>query len=54
MTSVTSVTATTTHSQLSEAELEKAGISDEFVRLSVGIEGIEDILADLDQALEQV
>jgi O-acetylhomoserine (thiol)-lyase len=46
--------ATTTHSQLSEDELVKAGISDDFVRLSVGIEGIDDILADLDQALEQV
>ena len=46
--------ATTTHSQLSEEELEKAGISDDFVRLSIGIEGIDDILADLEQALEQV
>ena len=46
--------ATTTHSQLSEDELVKAGISDDFVRLSVGIEGIDDILADLEQALGQV
>jgi OAH/OAS sulfhydrylase len=46
--------ASTTHSQLSEEELGKAGISDDFIRLSIGIEGIEDILADLDQALEQV
>jgi len=46
--------ASTTHSQLSEEELAKAGISDDFVRLAVGIESIEDILADLDQALGQV
>ena len=46
--------ATTTHSQLGAEELERAGISEEFVRLSVGIEDIDDILADLDQALERV
>ena len=46
--------ASTTHSQLSEDELVKAGISDDFVRLAVGIESIEDILADLEQALEKV
>ena len=46
--------ATTTHSQLSADELERAGISEEFVRLSVGIEDIDDIVADLDQALERV
>jgi O-acetylhomoserine (thiol)-lyase len=42
---------TTTHSQLNEAELEKAGVSQDMVRLSVGIEHIDDILADIDQAL---
>ena len=46
--------ASTTHSQLSAEELDRAGISEEFVRLSVGIENIDDIIADLDQALEQV
>jgi len=46
--------ASTTHSQLSEEELVRAGIGPDFVRLSVGIEDIDDILADLDQALEQV
>ena len=46
--------ASTTHSQLSEDELVKAGISDDFVRLAVGIEDIDDIIADLEQALEQV
>ncbi|MDZ4169276.1 MAG: O-acetylhomoserine aminocarboxypropyltransferase/cysteine synthase [Coriobacteriia bacterium] len=43
--------ASTTHSQLSGDELERAGIGEDFVRLSVGIEAVEDILADLDQAL---
>ncbi|MDF1581203.1 MAG: O-acetylhomoserine aminocarboxypropyltransferase/cysteine synthase [Desulfuromonadales bacterium] len=43
--------ATTTHSQLSEAEQLSAGVSPDFVRVSVGIEDIDDILADLDQAL---
>ncbi|MBK8294096.1 MAG: O-acetylhomoserine aminocarboxypropyltransferase/cysteine synthase [Solirubrobacterales bacterium] len=43
--------ATTTHSQLDEGELADAGVSDDLVRLSVGIENIDDILADIDQAL---
>ncbi len=43
--------ATTTHAQLSADELLAAGVSDDFIRLSVGIESIEDILADLEQAL---
>jgi O-acetylhomoserine (thiol)-lyase len=46
--------ATTTHSQLNDEELVRAGIGPDFVRLSVGIESIEDILADLDQALQEV
>ncbi len=46
--------ASTTHSQLSDEELVKAGIGDDFIRLSVGIESIDDILADLEQALERV
>ncbi len=44
--------ATTTHSQLSEDAQRDAGISPEMVRLSVGIEDIDDILADIDQALK--
>jgi O-acetylhomoserine (thiol)-lyase len=44
--------ATTTHSQLDEAELALAGVTQDMVRLSVGIEHIDDILADIDQALE--
>jgi O-acetylhomoserine (thiol)-lyase len=43
--------ATTTHSQLSPQEQLAAGVSDNYVRLSVGIEHIDDILADLEQAL---
>ena len=43
--------ATTTHQQLSPEEQRHAGISPEFVRVSVGLEDIDDILTDLDQAL---
>jgi O-acetylhomoserine (thiol)-lyase len=43
--------ASTTHSQLSEEELAAAGVAPDAVRLSVGIEHIDDLLADLDQAL---
>ena len=43
--------ATTTHSQLNEDQLLAAGIPPELVRLSIGIEHIDDILADIDQAL---
>jgi O-acetylhomoserine (thiol)-lyase len=43
--------ASTTHQQLSEADQKAAGITPDLVRLSVGIEDIEDILWDLDQAL---
>ena len=43
--------ASTTHRQMSAKEQEKAGVRPEMIRLSVGIEHIDDILADLDQAL---
>ena len=43
--------ASTTHRQLAPAELEKAGVSEDMVRLSIGIEHIDDIIADLEQAL---
>jgi O-acetylhomoserine (thiol)-lyase len=46
--------ASTTHRQLGPDELAKAGVSPGMVRLSVGIEHIDDLLADLDQALAQV
>ena len=42
--------ASTTHSQLSGEQLTAAGVSDDMVRLSIGIEDIEDIIADLEQA----
>jgi O-acetylhomoserine (thiol)-lyase len=43
--------ASTTHQQLSDAELERSGVSPELIRLSVGLETVEDLLWDLDQAL---
>ena len=46
--------ASTTHRQLSPAELQKAGVSEDMVRLSIGLEHIDDIKADLDQALAAV
>ena len=46
--------ASTTHRQLSPEELEKAGVSEDAVRLSVGIEHVDDLIADLDQALAAV
>jgi O-acetylhomoserine (thiol)-lyase len=44
--------ASTTHRQLSEAELKSAGVTPDMIRLCIGIEHIDDILADLDQALD--
>ena len=46
--------ASTTHRQLSPEELKKSGVSEDAVRLSVGIEHIDDLLADLDLALSSV
>jgi O-acetylhomoserine (thiol)-lyase len=46
--------ASTTHRQLNPAELAKAGVSEDMVRLSLGIEHVDDLLADLEQALAQV
>ena len=43
--------ASTTHRQLSESELESAGVTPDMIRLCIGIEHIDDIVADLDQAL---
>ena len=43
--------ASTTHRQLSPAELERAGVSEDMIRLSLGIEHVDDLLEDLDQAL---
>jgi len=44
--------ATTTHSQLTPEEQAAAGVTPDLVRISVGIEDVSDIIADLDQALE--
>ena len=46
--------ASTTHRQLNEEELESAGVSADLVRISVGIEHIDDIIADVSQALNNV
>ncbi len=46
--------ASTTHRQLSPGELQKAGVSEDTVRLSLGLEHIDDLVADLDQALAAV
>lgn len=45
--------ASTTHRQMNDAELLAAGVSPDLIRLSVGIEDINDIIADIDQALEK-
>ena len=46
--------ASTTHRQLNEQELKAAGVSEDLVRISVGIEHVEDIIADIEQALAKV
>ena len=46
--------ASTTHRQLTDEQLVDAGISADLVRLSVGIENIEDILEDLEQAFKKI
>ncbi len=50
--SLASHPATTTHRQLNAEELKAAGVTEDMIRLSIGIEHIDDILADLTQALE--
>lgn len=46
--------ATTTHSQLTEDEQTTTGVSPDYIRLSVGLETIGDLIADLEQALDQI
>ena len=46
--------ASTTHRQLSDVQLEEAGVSPDLVRLSVGLEYVDDIIADISQALDQI
>ncbi|NVK30141.1 MAG: aminotransferase class I/II-fold pyridoxal phosphate-dependent enzyme [Gammaproteobacteria bacterium] len=50
--SLASIPAETTHRQLNDEELKSAGVAPEMVRLSVGIEHIDDLIADLEQALQ--
>jgi O-acetylhomoserine (thiol)-lyase len=45
--------ASTTHSQLDEKELASAGVSQDLIRISVGIEHIDDIIADVEQAIQK-
>ena len=44
--------ASTTHSQLSDEEMESAGVTPSYLRLSIGIEHIDDIIEDLKNALD--
>jgi O-acetylhomoserine (thiol)-lyase len=43
-----------THRQMSDEQLREAGVAPDLVRLSVGIENVEDIIADLQQAMEKM
>ena len=52
--SIVSHPASTTHSQLSPEQLRAGGISDGTIRLSIGLESIDDIIADLDQAISKI
>ncbi len=45
--------ASTTHRQMNDEELLAAGVSPDLIRMSVGIEDVQDIIADVDQALEK-
>lgn len=46
--------ASTTHQQLTTEEQESTGVTEDFVRLSIGLEDVEDIIADIDQALSKI
>jgi O-acetylhomoserine (thiol)-lyase len=45
--------ATTTHSQLSEEDQKRAGVTPDQIRLSIGVEDVEDLIFDLDNALSK-
>jgi O-acetylhomoserine (thiol)-lyase len=45
--------ASTTHQQLSKDEQEETGVTADYIRLSIGLEDVEDITADIDQALKK-
>ena len=51
--SIVTCPSLTTHRQLSDEELRKAGIGIEFLRLSIGLEDVDDIIADLEQAFKK-
>jgi len=44
--------ASTTHQQLTPAEQLETGVTEDYIRLSIGLENIEDIIADIEQALQ--
>lgn len=46
--------ASTTHQQLTPQEQQKTGVTPDFIRLSIGLENVEDIIADINQALEKI
>jgi O-acetylhomoserine (thiol)-lyase len=46
--------ASTTHAQLNEEELKEAGITPDLIRVSVGVENVDDLIADLSQALDKI
>ena len=46
--------ASTTHRQMTDEQLEDAGVKPDLIRLSVGIEDVEDIIADIEQALAKM
>jgi len=46
--------ASHTHRQMSDEQLKEAGVAPDLVRLSVGIENVEDIIADLEQAMAKM
>ena len=46
--------ASTTHRQMTDAELEAAGVGADLIRLSCGLENTQDLIADLEQAIEKV
>ena len=45
--------SSTTHAQLSKKELQKSGITDDLIRLSIGIEDLDDLIEDINHALEK-
>lgn len=46
--------ASTTHAQLNDEQLKAAGVTPDLIRISVGIENADDLIADLDQALDKI